>query len=234
MNIFDRVNRLDFFEKNLKVAPNSWLSSKILDYGGNRGNVLEDLKERQPGVLFDYTCVDVDQDALDFGKAHSPECSWIKSNCYNQAYNSTGNHEYTLPFEDNTFDYILAYSVHSHTTLEQMVYDIKELLRILKPGGKIGTTVPDHQSVKFFLNKRRREFGHTVNEGKFFDIKDYLYFINHDTVTKEFDMKPVQYFVSFYNITWLTDYLKKLNFKAYSPASAPVNGYSQKLIVIEK
>jgi ubiquinone/menaquinone biosynthesis C-methylase UbiE len=46
----------------------------------------------------------------------------------------------TIPFEDNTFDSILACEVMEHIfNIEEI---LKELYRILKPGGKILISIP--------------------------------------------------------------------------------------------
>ena len=236
MNIVDRIHRLNFFQTHLNLSDDEWFSSKILDYGGNRGNVLEDLKDKYPGKKFNYTCADVDDEAVDFGRKHHPEYEWIQTHSYNQVYNPLGSHNYVLPFEDNTFDYILAYSVHSHTTYEQLLYDLKDLVRILKPGGKLITSLTTYESVDFFLRKRYADFGSAPSKEKFSDITDYLYYVNHDIVTKEFELKPVNFFVTFYNVDWLINDLtdKGYNLSYHSKSKPFMKFFDQKALVVEK
>jgi predicted SAM-dependent methyltransferase len=49
----------------------------------------------------------------------------------------------TLPFEDNSFDYILFLDVIEHLFYPEQLIAVKELKRVLKPGGKIILSVPN-------------------------------------------------------------------------------------------
>lgn len=53
----------------------------------------------------------------------------------------------SLPFADNTFDYIISSDVIEHT--QEPYQATEELIRVLKPGGRLGITVPN-KSIWYF------------------------------------------------------------------------------------
>lgn len=58
---------------------------------------------------------------------------------YNGAYNPRGKilpEEFVFPFEDNSFDVVMALSVFTHMTPDSVKNYLKESYRVLKPGGK--------------------------------------------------------------------------------------------------
>ena len=153
---YPRSERLSFFDIAFD-SPN-WEDAVILDLGGNRGNLREDLEQKNIGKRANYHCLDVDHEALAFGQSNLPESEWVPFNAYNPVYNKTGLLSQKFPFGDNMFDLLCCYSVYSHTTHENFMHDIKEMQRVVKPGGKIAVTFVDEDSVKFFLTKRRQDY----------------------------------------------------------------------------
>ena len=130
-------------------------------------------------------------------------------------YNKTGNLSQMFPFADNTFDITVAYSVYSHTTHENFIQDLSEIKRVTKPGGKIGITFVDTDSINFFITKRRQDY-----PGKFvINIKDieeslrkrneYIYYVDNDLLIDEINNPDgITHLVTVYNQDWL---LKELN-----------------------
>lgn len=53
-----------------------------------------------------------------------------------------------LPFEDNTFDLIFAYEVIEHVEKKQAASLLRECYRVLKEGGKISLSTPNHRGKK--------------------------------------------------------------------------------------
>ena len=212
-SLYPRSERLSFFDTVL--GQTDWENSKILDIGGNRGNLLEDLQQRKIGKEENYYSLDVDQGALDFGKSNYPNANWIHTDAYNPMYNKTGNLSQMFPFADNTFDITVAYSVYSHTTHENFIQDLSEIKRVTKPGGKIGITFVDTDSINFFITKRRQDY-----PGKFvINIKDieeslrkrneYIYYVDNDLLIDEINNPDgITHLVTVYNQDWL---LKELN-----------------------
>ncbi len=57
---------------------------------------------------------------LNAGKQVYPRAHWIFYNRYNFCFNPTGIRNLALPFGDEEFDHILAYSVFTHTSRAEM------------------------------------------------------------------------------------------------------------------
>lgn len=99
----------------------------ILDFGCGKGTILSEMRKINP--LAHFTAVDVSQKALNFIKKRDKKSKLRKI--------LDGG---SLPFEENTFDFIIASDVLEH------VYDTEnvffELSRVLKNKGKILISVP--------------------------------------------------------------------------------------------
>ena len=73
--------------------------------------------------------------------------------CKNNKFNVTVSHVENISYPNNTFDYIICIAVIHHIEQEEMrISAIRDMLRVLKPGGKILLTVwafePDEYSIK--------------------------------------------------------------------------------------
>lgn len=229
--IFPRSPRFQFFDVMLKKP--DWENAKILDIGGNRGNFLQDGIELKKIDAKNYFCLDVDKEALDYGRTNFPDANWVSHNAFNHMYNSSGVEDSNFPFEDNTFDYILAYSVYSHTTFEQLVFDINEMRRVCKPGGKVAFTVIDKLSAEYFTTKRKTDYPNktclTHEQILYTSIEDYKYFVDNDLLLDQlYNKNSVNHLVTIYNTDWLINYFSpeiKLEMKF------PLNGHIQKTMV---
>ena len=136
--------RFRYFDKQLDQP--SWTGKSVLDFGGNRGDILADAQCKiRPQ---DYCCVDVLKEALAEGRRRFPQAGWVHYDRYNCSFNPNGVVGLPIPELGGTFDVILAYSVFTHTTREDM-HDLVEQLRIrLAPGGTLAFTFidPHHKS----------------------------------------------------------------------------------------
>lgn len=114
---------------------------------------------------------------------------------------------FPYPFEDNTFDVVIATHVLEH--LDDLVKVMKEIWRILKPGGVLKVTVPyfashnaftDPTHKRFFTyftfdyfdptSKIGQELGHEIGEAKFKIVKKRLKFSK--------PLKPVEIFANIF------------------------------------
>lgn len=201
MPLFPREERLSTFE-GLGI---DWENSNVLDFGGNRGNLLEDLIASD--YKFDasnYTSLDVDPEGLELGAKNFPASSWVHYNAGCPIYNPNGVVGHSLPFKRNTFDVSVAYSVHSHSTFESLVWNLTQLSIVTKPGGTIVTTVVDRDLLNLFLFKRLGEYDNVSIPNDFNHLETFLYYINGDVIVPDLST-PVEktHLVTIYNIDWL-------------------------------
>ena len=206
MPLFERAERLSLFQNVCNI--DSFIDKTILDYGGNSGNLLLDGVATNILNPNQYTCLDVDIEAITNGKTNYPDADWVIHNTYSPAYNTKGEHNQLFPFKDASFDYVFSYSVHSHTTLNSFLYDLSEMYRVCKPGGQIATSIVDSSFCTYLWSKRVYDYGSAVDFNLIEETVDYGYFINNDIYTKQFDYNlECKFFIAVYNLGWLEEVL---------------------------
>jgi hypothetical protein len=125
---FVKATQFAYFDKQLG-HPN-WRGKRVLDFGGNKGNLLLD-----PACTIrhqDYYCLDVIGEAIEEGHQTFPDANFIHYDRYNCSFNPEGVRELPVPDLGVEFDFMLAYSVFTHTTFEEM----KELVAQLQQRGR--------------------------------------------------------------------------------------------------
>ena len=75
--------------------------------------------------------------------------------------------QYPYPFKDNSFDEIIAKMILEH--LDDFPKPMKEMYRILKPGGKIIITVPHSNSPGVWLDPMHKRPGFCYNTFNYFE-----------------------------------------------------------------
>jgi methyltransferase family protein len=136
------VKSTQFAYFNEQLDYPDWSNKLVLDFGGNRGNLLRD-----PACVIaqrDYYCMDVISEAIDEGTRTFPEANWTHYARYNRSFNPQGVKDLPLPQLDVNFDFIVAYSVFTHTTLEEMKDLVAQLETRLASGGILAFTFIDH------------------------------------------------------------------------------------------
>ncbi|MFH0341727.1 MAG: hypothetical protein ACHBNF_06250 [Chromatiales bacterium] len=126
---------------SLQVGESVWRGKKVLDFGGNIGNLLGD-----PNSTIEqehYWCIDVDRDTLERGQAFYPKSHWVFYNRYCFFFNPHGVPNLTLPALDQTFNYIVAYSVFTNTTQTDMLQLVNQLEGLLANNGALAFTFID-------------------------------------------------------------------------------------------
>lgn len=189
------TNRFGLFEK----FAGDYKNKKILDYGGNRGNLLYfsqgKIKEEN------YTCIDVEKDAIRQGKIEFSNANFIHYNRFNPMYNE-GNIDEPFPILEERFDICFAYSVFTHTdffTFQQTINYLKNLSK------KIIISFVSNDNVSFktwIINKRRADFGSCID----LDIDaDYFYLVNNDKMFIEEKVynKEEKFFFAFYKDSFI-------------------------------
>jgi hypothetical protein len=134
-----KLGRFAYFDQQLNYP--DWRAKVVLDFGGNEGNLLLD---HNCSISPDkYYCIDVIKEALDQGRKRFPQSHWIHYNRYNCSFNPTGIEGLPIPKVGISFDMILAYSVFTHTTREEMHDLIEQLLECLTSNGTLAFTFVD-------------------------------------------------------------------------------------------
>jgi SAM-dependent methyltransferase len=126
---------------SLQVGEPVWRGKNVLDFGGNIGNILRD-----PNSTIDeerYWCLDVDREALEQGKAAYPTAHWVFYDRYSFGFNPHGISNLSIPDLDQTFDYIVAFSVFPNTTVTDMLLLVSQLEGLLAPDGALAFTFID-------------------------------------------------------------------------------------------
>ena len=136
---FVKATQFAYFDKQLG-HPN-WQGKRVLDFGGNKGNLLLD-----PACSIrhqDYYCVDVIREAINEGRKTFPDAHWAHYDRYNCSFNPEGVRDLPVTDLGVEFDFILAYSVFTHTTFEEMKELVGQLRQHLAPGGTLAFTFID-------------------------------------------------------------------------------------------
>ena len=142
-----------YFDKQLDHP--EWRGKRVLDFGGNKGNLLHD-----PACAIrhqDYYCVDVISDAIDEGRRTFRNAHFVHYDRYNCSFNPEGVRDLPVPDLGVEFDFILAYSVFTHTSLEEMTDLIGQLRQRLACGGMLAFTFIDPHwkgNLRWRLQKR--------------------------------------------------------------------------------
>jgi SAM-dependent methyltransferase len=113
----------------------------VLDFGGNKGNLLLD-----PACTIrheNYYCLDIIRDAIEEGRKTFPQANWFHYDRYNCSFNPEGVVDLPVPDLGVEFDFILAYSVFTHTSWEETRNLVEQLRARLAPRGVLAFTFID-------------------------------------------------------------------------------------------
>ncbi|HYC90750.1 MAG TPA: class I SAM-dependent methyltransferase [Thermoanaerobaculia bacterium] len=136
--VSQRVGQFTYFDAVLGSP--GWSGKRVLDFGGNIGNLLTHGSEIEPR---NYWCLDVSRDAVEQGRERYPDAHFIFYDRYSWAFNPTGVRDLPVVDPGVRFDVIVAYSVFTHTSRAEMLDLLAQLRRLLAPGGVIAFTFID-------------------------------------------------------------------------------------------
>jgi 2-polyprenyl-3-methyl-5-hydroxy-6-metoxy-1,4-benzoquinol methylase len=188
LEAYDRDRRMNIRRDTLNqyLAQHFPNKAKILDVGCGLGDVLNDI-ERQfnhelHGMDYAQSNVKVAQKRLE-GKA-----SIIQGNIYD------------LPYESDSFDLALCLEVLEHIEDDQRA--IREIARVLKPGGVLIAAVPytyywpQYQTLLgHFRHYTRESFTARMKDNGFSEVVDYLpnYHNWHQAYTRRYTLARAQH-----------------------------------------
>lgn len=131
---FRKTNTYDIFKQC--VSDYKWQS--VLDFGGNRGNLLDgNISPKK------YTCLDISKDGLAALPEGTKSVHW---NRYHSYYNPNGNPDEPFP-KLKWHDIVFANSVFTHHLLDEALYCIEHLSKYTN---RIVFTYIDPMNEQFF------------------------------------------------------------------------------------
>jgi SAM-dependent methyltransferase len=134
-----RCGQFTYFSQQAGEAV--WHGKKVLDFGGNIGNILRDPNSTIDHSL--YWCLDVDRESVEMGKQKYPEANWRFYNRFSFFFNPQGIHNLPIPDLGHKFDYIVAYSVFTNTSQADMLQLVDQLEKLLADQGTLIFTFID-------------------------------------------------------------------------------------------
>jgi SAM-dependent methyltransferase len=134
-----RNTQFHYFDAILRKP--DWIAKKILDFGGNVGGFLIGAP---PAIKHDdYWCIDLCQPALQRGRKTFPRAHFVFYDRYNSHYNPAGVVGLPVPDVGLKFDFIVAFSVFTHTSVSETVDLLDQLMGLLNGGGSLAFTFCD-------------------------------------------------------------------------------------------
>ena len=200
------TNRYPLFKE---LIPEYKRKNTLLDFGGNRGNLLyfSDNKINHKK----YTCVDVSEEAIIVGQEEFPDARFIHWDRYNEMYNHDGTNE--KPPTLHSHEYIWAYSVFSHTKIDDIV-DSLVWCKSLNPKKMVFSYISNDgdnasdEVLNYFYEKRMDKYGSCVdfrkNEENYFYFSDNKYDEDNSELTTGIGKSN---FIAVYITNWLINKL---------------------------
>jgi 2-polyprenyl-3-methyl-5-hydroxy-6-metoxy-1,4-benzoquinol methylase len=134
MPSFISTRRVQFAYFDRQFGHPDWRGKRVLDFGGNAGNILLDADcQIDPG---NYWSIDVSRDAIAVGKQRHPRGNFIFYDRYNFEFNPTGEKDLRIPDPGVRFDFIIGWSVITHVSKAETLEFIRRSAQFLAAGGK--------------------------------------------------------------------------------------------------
>jgi hypothetical protein len=202
--IFNR--RVDYFN-TLENLSGSTIDKSILDFGGNRGNLLH----FSQGKILEknYTCIDIDEDSVRAGKEEFPRATWIHWNRYHSHYNAAGAKE-KFPIENQKWDIIWSHSVFTHLDQQETLFCLDNLLGL---GNEIyfsfiGTENNTRIQKLIDLDQIKIDSSDikNINQSQYSVILDRNRVVCENTDLSKFNYKKIW---TFYSVEYFVDFLRE-------------------------
>ena len=218
MKAHPRNNTTNRFPRFKEALNGNFKDKVILDFGGSRGNLLYFSNgEIQPE---NYISIDPVMEGIEMGREEFPAAEFIYYDRWSWMYNHHGNKEINLPDITRKIDYIVAYSVFSHTDFNELVTTLKWMKSLNPEKMVISFLDANSKHIKdYFEDRRFRSYGSTLE----MPLNKYnvYYYLDNDQIIadqKECPMIPCKHFIALYNIPWLIDELNNEGIQIQAPA----------------
>ena len=157
------------YKKDLEVINKYFKGGKILDLGANPFHITYCLKQWS----FDVTGVDINPDSF---------TAFLKK--YDLDIKKANIETEKLPFKNNTFDFIIFNEVFEHLRINPIL-TLKEINRVLKPGGNLLLTTPNLYAIhKILMFNLGRSFNDAYDEFNKLNIYGYMGHIREYSVSE--------------------------------------------------
>jgi SAM-dependent methyltransferase len=181
----DNKNLYNIFSEEIGI---DYTQAKVLDFGCNQGNyVRRAYKTVKPSQ---YVGIDVNFFSIEAAKIKHPAYKFIHYNKWHPSYNPFGDKNVNLTdFVDTDFDVVVAYSVLTHTTINQTKKILDELYQVIKPGGTLLFTIWLAEQFPNFCNfikhtQTNMSFDNNCHEP---DFNSVMYWIDYTTIATDVD-----------------------------------------------
>ncbi|MBS1553228.1 MAG: class I SAM-dependent methyltransferase [Bacteroidetes bacterium] len=168
MNMYDTNRRIEVIFNDF-LGNDNLKNKSLLD--GGCGTGLFTKKAIEKGAI--VTSLDIAPKLVELTIKKNPTAKGIEGSLLN------------LPFTDDFFDYVISSDVIEHTP--DPLAAVKELIRVLKPGGKICITVPNRSfwyfSVKIAEVLKLRDYQGFENWVHYNELKNFLIKNNIQIIT---------------------------------------------------
>jgi SAM-dependent methyltransferase len=127
-----RTGQFAYFDRELGHP--DWRGKRVLDFGGNAGNMLLDAGCRiEPA---NYWSIDISRDAIVIGRQRHPQGHFIFYDRYNFEFNPTGEKDLPVPDPGVRLDFVVAWSVITHVSKAETLELVEQSTRFLADGGR--------------------------------------------------------------------------------------------------
>lgn len=192
-----------------------WKGRKILDFGGNVGTFLAGAGDNVEHC--DYWCIDLNPAVVEQGRLAYPRAHFVHYNRYSSQYNPQGVRNLSVPGCGLKFDFVLAFSVFTHTDRREMLELVASLRRMLAPGGVLAFTFLDPHYDRSLSDPAQASidamkgyssfYGDDEVEGRgrwYISIDDALYVEPGDELCHQTRLgKPLESYVSFFTADYI-------------------------------
>jgi SAM-dependent methyltransferase len=216
-------NLYKIFSQGMNI---DYTNAKVLDFGCNQGNYI--IHARDIVKPENYVGIDLNFPSIEVAKTKYPDYKFVHYNKWHISFNPTGDKNVKLTdFVDNDFDVVIAFSVLTHTTIDQTRQILDELYQVIKPGGSILFTIwLDDQFQRVHKGFQNVQKNHTFSEYQKPDFNSVLYWTDYTDITTDVEDLDINICGS------LCTFWKPGRFRQLFPKARPIKMVTESLQVL--
>jgi 2-polyprenyl-3-methyl-5-hydroxy-6-metoxy-1,4-benzoquinol methylase len=179
----DNKNLFEIFSYKSDV---DWPNAKILDFGSNIGNFVKNAGNNIKAE--NYLGIDLNENSIKLAKELHPNYNFVHYNKWHSSFNPNGVKNLNAKdVIDLKFDVIIAYSVFTHTSVEETESELAMLKQMLTPNGKILFTIWTDEIFEHFYNFAYNKYDKSLTPIDFSTLTydKYVYWVDYEYVIKD-------------------------------------------------